>query len=74
VLEPTKKQVLETSAMLDQAGINEQCSALCKASDEAFYNTSKFSLRDLESRGNQQQLRANVALDPSYVVKPKESS
>ena len=59
VLEPTKKQVLETKAMLDQAGITEQHAALCKASGQAFYNTSKFSLRDLKSRGNQQQLRAD---------------
>jgi type I restriction enzyme M protein len=33
--------------------------ALCKASDQAFYNTSKFSLRDLKSRGSQQQLKAD---------------
>jgi hypothetical protein len=39
VLEPTKKQVLETKAMLDKAGITEQHAALCKASDQAF--TSK---------------------------------
>ena len=51
VLEPTKKQVLETKAMLDKAGITEQHAALCKAAGQAFYNTSKFSLRDLKSRG-----------------------
>jgi hypothetical protein len=51
VLEPTKKQVLDTKAMLDKAGITEQHAALCKASGQAFYNTSKFSLRDLKSRG-----------------------
>src|SRR5688500_12708968 len=59
VLEVTKKQVLETKAMLDQAGITEQHAALCSTSDAAFYNTSKFSLRDLKSRGNQQQLKAD---------------
>ena len=59
VLEPTKKQVLETKEMLDQAGITEQTVALCSASGQAFYNTSKFSLRDLKSRGNQQQLKAD---------------
>ena len=59
VLEPTKKQVLETKAMLDQAGITEQHAALCSASGQAFYNTSKFSLRDLKSRGSQQQLKAD---------------
>src|SRR6186997_1229911 len=59
VLAPTKKQVLETKAMLDKAGITEHHAALCKASEEAFYNTSKFSLRDLKSRGSQQQLKAD---------------
>lgn len=59
VLEPTKKAVLSTKAMLDKAGITEQHAALCKASEQAFYNTSKFSLRDLKSRGNQQQLKAD---------------
>ena len=59
VLEPTKKQVLETKAMLDEAQITEQRAALCAASGQAFYNTSKFTLRDLTSRGNQQQLLAD---------------
>jgi len=59
VLEPTKKQVLETKEMLDKAGITEQYAALCSASGQAFYNTSKFNLRDLTSRGNQQQLKAD---------------
>ena len=59
VLEPTKKKVLEAKAMLDKAGIVEQTAALCEASGQAFYNTSKFTLRDLKSRGNQQQLRAD---------------
>jgi type I restriction enzyme M protein len=59
VLEPTKKQVLETKAMLDRARITEQHAALCDASNQAFYNTSKFSLRDLKSRGNQQQLKVD---------------
>ena len=59
VLEPTKKEVLETKAMLDKAGITEQHAALCSAAKQAFYNTSKFSLRDLKSRANQQQLKAD---------------
>ena len=59
VLEPTKKQVLETKAMLDEALITEQRAALCAASGQAFYNTSKFTLRDLKSRGSQQQLLAD---------------
>ncbi len=56
VLEPTKKVVLETKEMLDQAGITEQRVALCAAAGQSFYNTSKFTLRDLKSRGSQQQL------------------
>jgi len=59
VLEPTKKQVLETKSMLDKARITEQQAALKDASGQAFYNTSKFTLRDLRSRGSQQQLLAD---------------
>ena len=59
VLELTKKSVLETKDMLDKAGITEQRAALCATSGQAFYNTSKFTLRDLRSRGSQQQLLAD---------------
>jgi len=59
VLEPTKQKVLDTKKMLDQAGITEQRAALCDAAGQAFYNTSKFTLRDLKSRGSQQQLLAD---------------
>lgn len=59
VLEPTKPQVLETKKMLDDAEITEQRAALCDAAGQAFYNTSKFTLRDLKSRGSQQQLLAD---------------
>lgn len=59
VLEPTKKKVLETKQMLDDARITEQRAALCDAAGQAFYNTSKFTLRDLKSRGSQQQLLAD---------------
>ncbi len=59
VLEPTKQAVLDTKRMLDEAGITEQRAALCDAAKQAFYNTSKFTLRDLKSRGNQQQLLAD---------------
>ncbi len=59
VLEPTKKQVLDTKKMLDDAQITEQRAALCEAAGQAFYNTSKFTLRDLKSRGSQQQLLAD---------------
>ena len=59
VLEPTKKAVLDTKKMLDAAGITEQRAALCQAAGQAFYNTSKFTLRELKSRGNQQQLKSD---------------
>jgi type I restriction enzyme M protein len=57
VLECTKNAVLDTKKMLDAAGITEQRAALSQAAGQAFYNTSQFTLRDLRSRGNQQQLK-----------------
>jgi type I restriction enzyme M protein len=59
VLEPSKQKVLDTKKMLDSARITEQRAALCDAAGQAFYNTSKFKLRDLKSRGSQQQLLAD---------------
>lgn len=59
VLEPTKQAVLDTRKMLDEARITEQRDALAGAAGQAFYNTSKFTLRDLKSRGSQQQLLAD---------------
>jgi type I restriction enzyme M protein len=59
VLEPTKSHVLETKQMLDGAHITEQTAALEAAAGHAFYNTSKFTLRDLTTRATQQQLRAD---------------
>ncbi|HSW64104.1 MAG TPA: class I SAM-dependent DNA methyltransferase [Dissulfurispiraceae bacterium] len=56
VLEPTKQKVRETKKLLDEARITEQRAALCDAAGQALYNTSKFTLRDLKSRGSQQQL------------------
>jgi len=57
VLEPTKSAVLDMKKVLDTAGITEQRAALCEAAGQAFYNTSKFTLRDLKARASQQQLR-----------------
>jgi hypothetical protein len=51
VQESTKKAVVDTKEMLDKAGITEQRQALCQAAKQCFYNTSKFTLRDLRSRG-----------------------
>src|SRR3990167_7603250 len=59
VLEPTKKIVLEMKASLNKAKITNQDQALRQAARQAFYNTSKFTLRDLRSRTSQQQLRAD---------------
>jgi type I restriction enzyme M protein len=57
VLAPTKKAVLERKEQLDKLEIIEQQAALCEAAGQSFYNTSKFTLRDLQSRGSQQQLQ-----------------
>lgn len=59
VLEPTKQAVLDTKQMLDDAGISEQRDALATAAGQAFYNTSRFTLRDLSSRASAQQLLAD---------------
>jgi type I restriction enzyme M protein len=59
VLEPTKKAVLDMKASLDKAKIANQDAALRQAAGQAFYNTSKFTLRDLKARSSQQQLKAD---------------
>ncbi len=59
VLEPTKQAVRDTKQMLDDARITEQRAALADAAGQAFYNTSRFTLRDLKSRGSHQQLLAD---------------
>src|SRR5688572_4260344 len=59
VLEPTKQAVLDMRTSLDQAGIVHQDQALRQAAGQAFYNTSRFTLRDLRARASQQQLRAD---------------
>ena len=59
VLEDSKQAVLGMKATLDAAGIVEQDSALRQAAGQAFYNTSKFTLRDLKARASRQQLTAD---------------
>ena len=59
VLVDTKPNVLEMKAVLDQTGVVEQDAALRQAAGQAFYNTSKFTLRDLRARASRQQLRAD---------------
>ncbi|MBI3268022.1 MAG: SAM-dependent DNA methyltransferase [Planctomycetes bacterium] len=59
VLEPTKTAVLDMKAKLDKARIANQDQALRQAAGQAFYNTSKFTLRDLKARASQQSLKAD---------------
>jgi type I restriction enzyme M protein len=59
VLEPTKQAVLDMKATLDKAGITNQDQALRQAAGQSFYNTSKFTLRELRARASQQQLKAD---------------
>ena len=59
VLEPTKAAVASMKANLDKAGIANQDAALRQAAGQAFYNTSRFGLRDLRNRSSQAQLKAD---------------
>ena len=59
VLEPSKQAVMDMKAALDKAGIANQEAALRQAAGQDFYNTSKFTLRDLRARASQQQLKAD---------------
>jgi type I restriction enzyme M protein len=59
ILEPTKQAVLDMKASLDRAGVVHQDPALRQAAGQAFYNTSRFTLRDLRARASQQQLRSD---------------
>lgn len=54
LLEPTKQAVLEMKTRLDTAKITNQDPALRQAAGQPFYNTSKFTLRDLRARASQQ--------------------
>jgi type I restriction enzyme M protein len=59
VLEPTKPAVIAMKANLDKAEVVHQDAALRQAAKQHFYNTSKFTLRDLRARASQQQLKAD---------------
>ena len=59
LLESSKLAVLEMKTSLDKARIIHQDQALRQAADRSFYNTSKFTLRDLKARSSQQQLKAD---------------
>ncbi len=59
VLEDSKQAALDMKASLDKAGVVEQDAALRQAAGQAFYNTSKFTMRDLKSRANRHQLKTD---------------
>ena len=59
VLENGKHAVLDMKATLDAAGVVEQDAALRQAAGQAFYNASRFTLRDLRARANHQLLEAD---------------
>ncbi|HEX9640106.1 MAG TPA: class I SAM-dependent DNA methyltransferase [Candidatus Krumholzibacteria bacterium] len=59
VLVPTKEAVLDMKASLDRAGVVHQEEALRQAAGQAFFNTSKFTLKDLRARASRQQLEAD---------------
>lgn len=57
VLEDTKKEVLAMKERLTAANIIQQDEALCAVARQAFCNSSPFTLKDLKSRTNSQQLK-----------------
>ena len=59
VLEDGKQAVLDMKAALDEAGVVEQDAALRRSAGQAFYNASRFTLRDLRARASRQQLEAD---------------
>ena len=59
VLEDGKADVLAMKETLDEAGIVEQEATLRQTAGQAFYNTSKFTLRDLRSRASRERLDAD---------------
>ena len=61
VLEPTKEAVLDMKAIARQSRASPtRTQPLREAAGQAFYNTSKFTLRDLRSRASQQQLTVGL--------------
>lgn len=57
VLEDAKKEVLAMKERLTAANIIQQDEALCAVAGQAFCNSSPFTLKDLKSRTNSQQLK-----------------
>ena len=59
VLEDSKQAVLDLKERLDAAGLIDQDGPLREAAGQDFYNTSRFTLRDLRARASRQQLKAD---------------
>ncbi len=59
VLEPTKDAVLAMKKSLDESAVQNQEVALCGVAGQAFCNSSPFVLKQLKSRTNRQQLKAD---------------
>ena len=59
VLADRKQAVLDMKTALDDAGFVEQDTPLRGAAEQAFYNTSKFTLSDLRSRASPERLEAD---------------
>lgn len=57
VLEPTHNKVVETRKKLEASGVKNPDEALMAVAGQAFVNKSDFTLTDLKSRTNQQQLK-----------------
>ena len=59
VLDGTKQDVLAMKERLDEQKVTNQEPMLRQVAKQPFYNTSKFSLRDLANRATQQRLSAD---------------
>lgn len=62
VLEPTKQKVLAIKEKFEASGLTDLDEALCFEAGEAFCNSSPYTLSDLKSRTNQQQLKSDFTL------------
>lgn len=59
VLESSKEAVLIMKNTLDKSGVLEQDAALCSIAGQAFCNKSPFTMNQLKSRTNRQQLKSD---------------
>lgn len=59
VLETTKEEVLRLKEQLDKIGVLKQDEALCLAAKQAFCNSSPFTMKQLCSCTNRQQLKVD---------------